>query len=249
MRKHVRCSRVKSLSQIKAVSFDGDMTLWDFDQVMRHSLSCALEELRRRLPALSASLTVDTMIAIREAVAADMRGTTDLEAIRLESFRRTLDSIGAPDEDIAVELNTVYLRHRFERVDLYPDALPLLDALAGHYSIGLISNGNGYPALGDLAGRFDFLVFSQDVGVEKPDPRIFHAACEAACCAPSELMHVGDSIASDVAGANAVGALSVWLNRDGVAPAADAVPHYEVRSLLEIEDLLVSAAHLTSASS
>lgn len=237
------------MGEIKAVSFDGDMTLWDFDQVMRYSLGCALDELRRRLPGPSASLTVDDMIAIREAAAADMRGVTDLEAIRLESFRRTLDSIGTPDEDLAVELNAVYLRHRFERVELYPDALPLLDALAGHYRLGLISNGNGYPALGDLAGRFDFLVFSQDVGVEKPDPRIFYAACATACCIPSEMMHVGDSVASDVAGANAAGATSVWLNRGGVARLGDAVPHHEVRSLLEVEDILVSAAHLTSASS
>ena len=36
---------------IRVVSFDGDGTLWDFEKVMRHSLSHALGELRRLVPA------------------------------------------------------------------------------------------------------------------------------------------------------------------------------------------------------
>lgn len=239
---------MKPTTDIRAISFDGDMTLWDFDQVMRHSLACALVELRSQVPGPAASsLTVDAMIAIRDVVATEMRGVTDLEAIRLESFRRTLESIGVPDEGLVARLNALYLHHRFERVEPYQDVIPGLDALAGRYRLGLISNGNGYPALGDFAGRFEFLVFSQDVGVEKPDPRIFRCACEAIACSPGEMMHVGDSLASDVAGANSVGAVSVWLNRDGRSRIGDAVPDYEVRSLGEIERIL-APAHLTSAS-
>ena len=50
---------------IRVVSFDGDGTLWDFEKVMRHSLSHALGELRRLVPAAEA-LDIETMIAIRE---------------------------------------------------------------------------------------------------------------------------------------------------------------------------------------
>jgi len=58
---------MKRLTRLKAISFDGDMTLWDFDKVMRHSLGCALAELRVRRPgSATAELTVDTMIEIRE---------------------------------------------------------------------------------------------------------------------------------------------------------------------------------------
>lgn len=228
---------MKRLSRVKVISFDGDMTLWDFDKVMRHSLGGALAELRCRLPgSATAQLTVDAMIAIREAVAAELMGITwDLETIRLQAFRRTLEAIGAPDDDLAAELNAVYLRHRFERVELYPDALPALEQLGRSYCLGLISNGNGYPSLHGLAERFAFLVFSQDADAEKPDPRIFLHACEKASCSPEQLMHVGDSLDTDVAGANAVGAVSVWLNRDHVSCAADIVPEYEIASLEEVE--------------
>jgi len=61
--------------QIKAISFDGDMTLWDFQKVMRHSLAITLAELRRRVPRQAASdLTIDKMIEIRNAVAAELKG-------------------------------------------------------------------------------------------------------------------------------------------------------------------------------
>jgi|GEM_PF-5659764 hypothetical protein len=76
-----------SLGQIKAISFDGDMTLWDFEKVMRHSLGYALEELRKCLPGeASANLTIDQMIEIRNEVAAQLKGkSTNLEEIRLSA--------------------------------------------------------------------------------------------------------------------------------------------------------------------
>ena len=86
--------------------------------------------------------------------------------------------------------------------------------------------------------RFRFVVFSQDAGVERPAAAMFLAACDQAGCAPCELMYVGDSLESDVAGARGVGAISVWLNRDGVSNASDIVPDYEIRSLEELENIV-----------
>jgi len=80
--------------------------------------------------------------------------------------------------------------------------------------------------------------FSQDLGVEKPDARMFHAACKHAGCAPRELMHVGDSLQTDVAGANGVGAVSVWLNRDGSENTTGTVPDIEILSLTELLPVL-----------
>jgi len=67
---------------------------------------------------------------------------------------------------------------------------------------------------------------------------MFHAACKLAGCAPRELMHVGDSIRADVAGANGVGAVSVWLNRDGRENNAGIAPDIEIRSLTELLPML-----------
>src|SRR6516162_55496 len=165
--------------QIKAISFDGDMTLWDFEKVMRNSLAHALDELRERAPeSKCADLTVDRMIEIRNTVAEELKGKgIALDSIRLEAFRRTIEMVGSDDQELAAHLNSIYLKHRFEGIELYPDVLPMLDSIVGRYVLGLVSNGNSYPERCGLQERFAFVVFSQDIGVEKPDPAIFRVAC------------------------------------------------------------------------
>ena len=65
---------IDRLRRMRAISFDGDMALWNFETVMRHSLNHALAELRRRIPEdLRSGMTIDRMITIRNAVAKGMR--------------------------------------------------------------------------------------------------------------------------------------------------------------------------------
>ena len=226
--------------QISTISFDGDMTLWDFLKVMRHSLKQTLSELQKQVPTERAlELTVEKMIAIRDQLAEEMKGEIwSLLEIRRRAFERTLEHVGHPDKDLAAHLNTVYRKHRYGDIELYPDVIPTFDALAPHFKLGLLSNGNTYPENCGLEGRFAFVVFSQDVQVEKPDPKIFQITAERAGCDLTEMLHVGDSLESDVAGAKNVGAPSVWLNRDGLPNDADIRPDYEIASLTEIRTIL-----------
>jgi putative hydrolase of the HAD superfamily len=225
---------------ITTISFDGDATLWDFESVMRHALGIVLRELRRRIPGPPTDgLTIEHMIDIRETVSAELDPqTVSLEEIRHQAFRRTLEVIGCPDDTLAREINALYVKHRFEDLELYTDVIATFDALAPRFRLGLLSNGNGYPERVGLAGRFQFVVFSQEVGVAKPAAKIFAVACEQAGCRADQLMHVGDSLESDVAGANGVGAVSVWLNRDGVINDTGIRPDYEIRSLSGLERIL-----------
>lgn len=231
--------RISRLAGIRAISFDGDGTLWDFEKVMRHSLGMVMGELEHLDPVAAELLTVERMIETRERVASDLRGrVTNLEAIRLEAFRRTLAEIDRPDDGLAEHLNRVYLRHRFEDVELFDDVLPVLDQLSRGYSIGLLSNGNSYPDRLGLGDLFRFVVFSQDHGVEKPDPRIFHIALEQAGCGEGEMLHVGDSLESDIQGAMRAGLRSAWLNRSGIENRAGVPVDLEIRTLDELLDIL-----------
>ncbi len=225
-------------NRIVAISFDGDGTLWDFEAVMRRSLHHALVELHRLAPHVSSSLSIETMIAIRNQVADELRGrVTSFEAIRLEAFRRTLEHVGDPNDALAAHLNEVYLKHRFEDIELFPDVLPTLDALRVRFALGLLSNGNSYPERCGLGGRFRFVVFSQDHGCEKPDPRLFEVAVRRAGCSRHHLLHVGDSLRNDVAGARSAGIRSVWLNRERKPNDTDIVPYLEISSLAELAEI------------
>ena len=216
------------------------MTLWDFMKVMRHSLKHTLTELQRRVPIPRVlELTVDEMILIRNQFAEEVKGTIwNLEEIRLRAFERTLKYVGCRDKELAAHLNAIYRKHRFEDVELYPDVIPTFDILAPHFKLGLLSNGNTYPERCGLEGYFDFVIFSQDVQIEKPHPKIFEITAERAGCELAQMLHVGDSLRNDVAGARDAGAHSVWLNRESVLNDTEIQPDYEVASLTGIPAIL-----------
>ena len=226
--------------RISAISFDGDMTLWDFQQVMRHSLQKALAELRGLVPSQRAQdLSVEEMITIRNQVEEEVKGEVwNHEEIRLLAFERTLESVGCPDRELAAHLNRLYLKHRFEDTELYPDVVSAFNQLAPHYKLGLLSNGNSYPERCGLEGRFAFVIFSQDVRIKKPDRRIFEITAQKAGCPMEELLHVGDSLNNDVAGANEAGAQSVWLNRDGLVNDTGIRADHAIGTLAELPGML-----------
>lgn len=222
---------------ITTISFDGDNTLWDFEKVMRHSLECVRKELvhSRRL----SKITVDEMIRIRNEVAESLRGKiTNLEEIRLEAFKETLRRNEIHDDALAVKLNSLYLKHRFEDIELFPDVSPTFESLSKKFRLGLLSNGNSYPERCGLEGVFEFVVFSQDHGVEKPDRKIFEITLSEAKCDDEEMLHVGDSLKNDVGGAKAAEIKSVWLNRGEEENKTNVTPDFEISSLQELPEIL-----------
>jgi 2-haloalkanoic acid dehalogenase type II len=236
---------MKKFSGIRAISFDGDQTLWDFRKVMRHSLHYTLKELEQIDPQAAALLDIDKMIEIRDRVAEELKGrVTSLEAVRLEAFRQTLAENGRPDDTLASHLNEVYLKHRFEDIELYQDVMPVLQKLKVKYTVGLLSNGNSYPERCGLEGIFQFVVFSQDHGFEKPDPKFFQIAIEKAGCSREELLHVGDSLQNDIIGANNAGIKCIWLNRENEINTSGCKIDYEIHSLWELLKILPDMSNI-----
>lgn len=225
---------------VLAVSFDVDQTLIDTDRVVMRSMESVRDELMRCVPGeRTRSLTVEQMWSIRDREEKSYAGNVrDYDEIRRNSFLKMLDYVGYSGPDLSQRLNESYLKHRYNEIQPYEDVVPALDALGSHYKLGLLSNGNNYPEYFGLAGRFDFAVFAQDVRIEKPDPRIFRIAAERAACESSQIMHVGDSLETDVAAAQAVGAIGVWLNREGEANESGIEPDHEISSLTELPSML-----------
>lgn len=83
------------------------------------------------------------------------------------------------------------------------------------------------------------IVDSAVVGVAKPDPRIFGFALDAlGVPASGAVLHVGDSLRYDVAGALAAGLQPVHMDPFGLCPAPGGHPH--VRSLAALAELVSS---------
>ena len=108
----------------------------------------------------------------------------------------------------------------------------LLEALRDRgLRVGLVSNAFDPPELlhrdlADLgvAPLLDVAVFSSEIGRRKPDPAIFRHALERIAVEPEAALFVGDTLATDVAGAAALGmhtCQAVWFRADDGEPDAE----------------------------
>jgi putative hydrolase of the HAD superfamily len=127
-----------------------------------------------------------------------------------------------------------------ERWEAYADVEPALRRLrASGVPVGIISNWDrrleGLLAGLGLAPLLDTVVCSADVGLHKPDPRIFELACARLDASPGICTHVGDHFYSDVLGAKAAGMHAVIIDRKGLGHAGS-VP--VIATLDELEGAL-----------
>jgi 5'-nucleotidase len=94
-------------------------------------------------------------------------------------------------------------------------ASELIEALARHFRLGLIANQprESRARLAELGwlDRFEVVALSEEEGLFKPDPALFHRALERAGVAPAEAWMVGDRLDNDIAPAAALGLATAWV--------------------------------------
>jgi putative hydrolase of the HAD superfamily len=104
---------------------------------------------------------------------------------------------------------------------LFPDVKPALEELAGRYRLGVIANQpssvRGAMERDGLVGFFEVWGVSDDLGLQKPDPRLFAHVLYLAGVAPPRALMVGDRLDYDVRPAKGTGMRAVWVLR-GEAP-------------------------------
>ncbi len=204
--------RLPRADEIQAISLDLDDTLWPVLPALLKAEQDMHGWLRERAPATAAICSIDRMREIRVLVAmANADRAHDMGWLRLESLRQALRE-GGDDPALAVGAFNVFLDGR-QRVTLYDDVNVVLQRWKSRYKLLVVTNGNadiGRIGIGDL---FDVSVAAHELGVGKPDRRIFEHACERAGVLPAQVLHVGDDLELDVRGARAAGMHAAWLRR------------------------------------
>ena len=125
---------------------------------------------------------------------------------------------------------------------LKEDTLYVLNELKGKYKLGILSNGDSTIQHGkidhvQISDYFDEIVVTGDVGIHKPDKRIFEYTLDKLNVKPEEAIMVGDVFASDILGAINAGMKTAWILEDSERPN-DSYDGYRIRKLSELLDIL-----------
>ncbi len=155
-----------------------------------------------------------------------------------EVYGSALSRLGVPPEEETLDaIHEVFRRHY--RQDLYPCIDNVLSRLSERYVLALISNTmSDQPRLilerTGLARHFDVIVCSRDLGVRKPNPRIFEHVLGRLGVDPEEAVHVGDSVEADMEGASNAGLTPIWIRRPEPRPWAG----HSISSVCDLPEFL-----------
>jgi putative hydrolase of the HAD superfamily len=167
-------------------------------------------------------------------------------AIRPSLWQAALKRYGINDAELAKRLAARYDAVRIERVELFPEALPVLRELHGRFKMAIITNGfaethEAKIARLELSRFFDAVVLAGEMELAKPDPAVFRHAMHTLGVGADESVMVGDRIDRDITGAHAAGMRAIWVNsRNEVMPAGVRPPEAIIASIAQLPDALVT---------
>jgi HAD superfamily hydrolase (TIGR01549 family) len=224
----------------KAIFFDLDNTLYDHSSSAAEAMRLMYE--RHRINDLGVSLAdfSEQYGVITARLWLDLApGKIDINRLRTQRFEELFEYYGIngiPAQEFGEEYIETYIEQHYpiEGVDDF------LKALSKKYPLGLLTNAFPDTQRKKLErlnwdGYFRWTLIAGEIGMFKPDERLFAYIAELANAEPSEMMYVGDSVAEDIEPAHAAGMVTVWVRRPGIAePECD----YVVDRATEVGDLV-----------
>jgi putative hydrolase of the HAD superfamily len=227
----------------KHLFFDLDRTLWDFDAAAEVAFERIYEKYdlkRRGIPSAHEFHEVYHPLNERlwELYRED-RITKDY--LNRTRFVLPLEHYDIHDTALADHLSEDYVYWSPRIVRLVSGTMELLDYLKPKYHLHLITNGfqevqDTKLSLSGMKPYFETLTVSEEVGVKKPNPEIFHYALRKANATAEESLVIGDEMAVDIDGARAAGIDQIFFNASG--KEIDGERTFEVKELREIMAIL-----------
>lgn len=169
-------------------------------------------------------------------------GKVTKEELNRQRYLYPLEAVGAGDSALVEAYEKDALATIPTKSKLMPHAREVLEYLSAKYNLYILSNG--FKELqfhkmrsSDIDKYFRKVVLSDDIGILKPWPEIFHFALSATQSELNDSLMIGDSWENDIAGAAGVGMHQVFYNLSGRTDLPF-TPTYQITDLKELLDLL-----------
>lgn len=170
-------------------------------------------------------------------------GKVAKDELNRQRFLYPLQVVGVPH---AEEVATAFAKDFFQVIptksEVIPHAHEVLQSLSSRYNLYILSNGfhelqRHKMRSAKLDAYFKEVILSDDIGILKPHPELFHHAMKVTGATFANSLMIGDSWESDVVGASAVGMHQAYFSPNGNPASFPFQPTYfitDLRRLLEI---------------
>jgi putative hydrolase of the HAD superfamily len=223
--------------------FDADGTLFDFQLGETTALRSTLQEheivYSSRLHGVYKNISADLWKRFEG-------GEIDLKHLRVERFERLFDEL---EIDVDPEpFNDDFMRDLGCQTQLLPGADSLIRRLSSRFRLMLATNGIAIVQRSrfnrsSIRQYFDDVVISDEIGVAKPQPAYMQEVFSRMGQPPkSEVLMIGDSLSSDIAGGVGFGVDTCWFNPNGTALDGGPQPTYTIADLSEIDAIVSGGA-------
>jgi len=227
---------------ITAILFDLDNTLYDHNKAQNNIML----KVTKQYPELFKNINDEAIIGAfhkADLIAIDeFNSGISLNNVRLDRTKRFLNSLEI-NVDISEEITCKYIQSYHTVIFPIDSAEKVIQSLSNKYKLGIVTNGSPEMQMFKLNALniLKYLgckIFSEGLGVRKPDPEIFLAAIKVLNISPANCMFVGDSYKDDVIGAKNVGMYTCWFNPNNILAPTEIYHDIEISKLDELLNIL-----------
>lgn len=232
------------MKKYKHLFFDWDHTLWDFETNSRETLFELFDEyqLEKEL-GVQKELFAELYSHYNQQLWKEFDlGRITKDELRKERFRRVLKKLHLEDSTLIEDLDRKYINRCPQKGGMIFFAKEIIEKLAKHYEIHVITNGFQVIQEVKLANsgidhHIRSLITAEKIGYSKPDRRIFKHALEHVGAQREESLMIGDNLITDIGGARKYNIDQVFFNPSKIVHRHKVT--YEVHCLSELEKLLL----------
>jgi len=226
------------MSRYRWIVFDADGTLFDYDRAERSALArtCGQHglEFDSEVHRLFGEINKPLWVKLEQGEISSQR----LRVLRFEVLAEALEV-----ELNASDFSDDYLLNLGAECVLLPGADEVVEDLSRDHGLALATNGiaavqRSRFSASSIKRHFRALVISEEVGFAKPDSGFFSELfSQMGDPNKAEVLMVGDSLSSDIAGGSGFGIDTCWFNPSGQSNGSSVAPTYEIIELSELFEI------------
>jgi FMN phosphatase YigB (HAD superfamily) len=220
--------------QLKGIIIDLDNTLIDYD----YAHTQALKTIQQKIPNYK-QIPFETFQEIYYAVYDKLKTGKPLDHDRYTHFL----ALGIPIK-IALQLTDIYWSETFKHIKLLPGTLTALQWITQQQiPLCIVTDLTTYHQhkkmqICGLHNYIQYTVTCQETGVDKPNKKGFSLALKKLNCTAKQVIVIGDSAQSDIAGAQTIGAKSIQLKYGRFSKIQGPIATYTVKNWKELLQIL-----------